>query len=200
MLYSLNGRLVLKEEGCAAVECGGVAFKCFASYNTIKNLGSTGTEVMLYTYLSVREDALDLYAFINRDELDTFKQLIGVSGVGPKAALAILSEFTPDSLALAIASGDTKAITRAQGVGSKIAQRVVLELKGKLAALPVSGSSDAAAVSAAMQTDNIRQAAQALVGLGYSQSEAALALSAADPALSVEELIRIALRGMASHL
>ncbi|MBQ2812810.1 MAG: Holliday junction branch migration protein RuvA, partial [Clostridia bacterium] len=121
MFYSLTGTVVHTDETSVALSCGGVAFRCYTSFNTLRKIASTGETVTLYTYLAVREDALDLFGFADTDELDCFKILIGVSGVGPKAGLAILSQLTPDKLALAVASGDVKAITAAQGVGPKIA-------------------------------------------------------------------------------
>ncbi len=197
MFYSICGNIVYRDETSVAVECGGVAFRCFTTYNTLRQLGEKGGTVTLFTHLNVREDALELYGFYDPGELDAFKLLIGVSGVGPKAALAILSEFTPDRLSIAVASGDSKSITRAQGVGPKLAQRVVLELKDKLG---YSGGRDSgisvAAVGAVGEMTNTQSAVAALTELGYSQSEAAVALSKLDPSLSVEQLIKAALRGM----
>ena len=132
MFYSITGQVVYTGATSVAVSCGGVAFNCSATANTLKNIGTIGDTVTLYTYLNVREDALDMFGFYDKDELDCFKLLINVTGVGPKAALAILSQLTPNRLAVCVASGDTKAITAAQGVGAKLAQRVVLELKDKL--------------------------------------------------------------------
>ena len=133
MFYSITGTVVHTDESSVALSCGGVAFRCFTSFNTLRKIASTGETVTLYTYLAVREDALDLFGFADTAELDCFKILIGVSGVGPKACLAILSQITPYKLALAVASGDVKAITAAQGVGPKIAQRIITEIKDKLA-------------------------------------------------------------------
>ena len=133
MFYSITGNVVYFDAQCVAIDCNGVAFKCFATTNTLKNVAKTGEKVTLFTYLSVKEDALDLYGFYTQQELECYKILISVSGVGAKMALAVLSEMTPEQLALSIAAGDTKAITRANGVGNKIAQRIVLELKDKLA-------------------------------------------------------------------
>ncbi|MCH5301050.1 MAG: Holliday junction branch migration protein RuvA, partial [Ruminococcus sp.] len=131
MLYSVRGNLIHTEPNVAVVECGGVGFKCNTTMNTLKQI-KLNTEVTLYTYLNVREDAMELFGFSTNTELSTFKTLIGVSGVGPKVGLAILSVLTPNQVALAIASNDVKSITLAQGVGNKLAQRIVLELKDKL--------------------------------------------------------------------
>ncbi len=197
MLYSVSGKVVAMEESFVAVECGGMAFQCMTTLNTLSKIGKTGETVTLYTYLHVREDALDLFGFYTRQELACFKQLISVSGVGPKAALAVLSQLSPDKLALCVASGDVKAITQAQGVGPKIAQRIVLELKDKLSK-DISGQSFAAgdAFVAPASGSNLSEAVEALVMLGYSRSEAASAIAKLDPALPTEELIRLALKSL----
>ena len=129
MFYSLTGKLVHMEPGVVAIECGGVAFKCFTSMNTQKNMPRIGETATVYTHLNVREDALDLYGFSTKSELNCYKMLTTISGVGPKAALSILSEMTPEGVAMAAASGDSKKFTKASGVGPKLAQRIVLELK-----------------------------------------------------------------------
>lgn len=153
--------------------------------------------VTLFTHLNVREDALDLFGFADKSELEFFRLLTGISGVGPKAALAILSELTPEKLAVCIMSGDSKAITRAQGVGAKIAQRVVMELKDKLGAadLLLSGE-DAQAAGAASASSNAADAVSALVALGYQRSDASLAVGRLDSSLDTEELIRQALKSL----
>lgn len=202
MFYSLTGRLVHMEPGMLAVECGGVAFKCSTSMHTQKNMPRIGETATVYTHLNVREDALDLFGFSSKNELNCFKLLTGISGVGPKVALAILSEMTPEGVAMAAASGDSKSFTRANGVGPKLAQRIVLELKDKVKKMAVSGGemqlsgADAGVVSA---SKNAEQAVQALAVLGYTQSEAAQAVAKLDSSLPTEELIRLALKGMASR-
>ncbi len=164
--------------------------------NTLKNV-ALNTETTVYTYLNVREDAMELYGFSTPNELDSFKQLITVSGVGPKAALAILSVLTPDKLALSIASGDAKAITKAQGVGAKIANRIILELKNKFSTeLTEEQSELVGAVQMTAGAENVGEAIEALVQLGYSRSEAAAALGKLDSTLPVEELIRQALKSL----
>lgn len=199
MFYSLTGKLVYQDTNSVAVDCNGIAFQCNASLNTLRNIGSDGDTVTLYTYLNIRQDGVDLIGFHNKEELETFKMLISVSGVGPKAALAILSELTPSQLAMAIANSDFKTITRAQGVGPKAAQRVVLELKDKIAKnLTPSDIADGLGTVAAapVRGGNGPEAVSALVMLGYSQSEASSAVSKIDGSLSVEEIIKQALKGL----
>ena len=200
MFYSLTGNILMTDASSVAIECGGVGFKCNASMNTLKKVGTVGSKTTLFTYLAVREDALELFGFADMQELDCFKLLIGISGVGPKAALAVLSEMTPDRLAMAVASGDAKSVTKAQGVGPKIAQRIVLELKGKLTAVASSdddGFDPAAAIEA---SDNTAEAVSALQFLGYTKYEAAKAVSNFDKNLSVEELIKKALAILSKNL
>ena len=202
MFYSLTGKVVYMEPGMVAVECGGVAFKCFTSMQTQKHIARIGETVTVYTHLNVREDALDLFGFSSNSELNCFKMLTGISGVGPKVALAILSEMSPESVAMCAASGDSKSFTRANGVGPKLAQRIVLELKDKVKKMAVSGGDlqlSAGDVGVVSASKNAEQAVQALCVLGYSQSEAAQAVAKLDSALSTEELIRLALKGMASR-
>lgn len=191
MIYSLNGILIHTAAGFAVIECGGVGFKCQTTANTLKKLPKVGEKARLCTYLNVREDALDLFGFADARELACFKMLISVSGVGPKAALSILSEATPEKFALYVASGDAKSLTRAQGVGSKIAQRIVLELKDKVSSEQAALGFADVPVSAAGNTE---EAVNALMVLGYSRSEASLAAAKQDSSLSVEEIIRQSLR------
>ena len=201
MFYSLTGKLVHMGPGMLAVECGGVAFKCFTSMHTQKNMPRIGEVTTVYTHLNVREDALDLFGFASKSELNCFKMLTGISGVGPKVALAILSEMTPEGVAMAAASGDSKSFTRANGVGPKLAQRIVLELKDKVKKMAVSGGelSLAADIGVVSASKNAEQAVQALAVLGYTQSEAAQAVAKLDSSLPTEELIRLALKGMAAR-
>lgn len=195
MLYSLKGKLIYADTAIAVVECGGVGFKCSITLSTRASLPETGKEVTLFTHLAVREDSMELFGFFSQEELDYFRLLITVSGVGPKAALAILSELSPLKLALCIASGDAKSITRAQGVGNKIAQRVVLELKDKIGNFTGGDISneDMAAVGVASASGNAADAVSALVSLGYPQSEASLVVGRLDSTLPTEELIKQAL-------
>ncbi len=202
MFYSITGKVVYSDTQSVALETGGVAFKCNTTLNSLKRIGERGNTVTLYTHLNVREDALDLFGFYTEQELECFKLLISVSGVGPKAAISILSELTPEKLALSIATGDSKAITKAQGVGPKLAQRVVLELKDKLAKgleLPAD-SPEIQAAGVAAAEGNAAEAISALTMLGYTQSEAALAVSKMDGSLPVETLIKQALKQLARQV
>lgn len=197
MIYSLSGEIIAVDTNGFAIQCGGIAFFCFSTMNTMKKIGAKGTKATVYTYLNVREDAMELYGFDSQNELDAFRQLITVSGVGPKAALSILSALTPDKLALSIASGDAKTITQAQGVGAKIAQRIVLELKNKFVAnLTEEQSMQAEAAAIAAGSENGNEAVEGLIQLGYSRSEAAAAIGKLDRSLPVEELIRQALKSL----
>lgn len=204
MIYSVRGKLVHKETGFAVVECNGVGYGCRTSYNTVIKLGDTGSEVMLYTHLAVREDGVELFGFADMQELNCFRLLISVSGVGPKAATAILSDMNTEQFAFTVASGDSKTLTRTKGIGTKTAQRIVLELKDKI-------SSDAFGGTAADTSTGVipsgmagtpsaaGEAMEALMVLGYSQGEAAAVLRRLDPSLGTQELIKEALRIMASH-
>ena len=196
MFYSLTGNVIFTDLNSVALECGGVGFRCLTSTNTLRDV-DVHEKTTLYTHLNVREDALDLFGFSTEYELEWFKLLIGVTGVGPKAALAILSELSPDKLALAVSAGDVKAITRAQGVGPKIAQRVILELKDKAkSALSSFGevSSQADDVAEVFGSSNTSEAVAALTMLGYSQSEAALAVRKVDASLPTDQIIKQCLK------
>ena len=194
MLYSVRGKLIAIESNAAVVECGGVGYMCQTTMNTLKAV-KLNTEVTLYTYLNVREDAVDLFGFATKAELETFKNLISVSGVGPKAGLAVLSELSPEQVAMAIASDDLKTITRAQGIGKKIAQRIVLELKDKLAKAD-SSFAQAAQNSVNVSAGNVPKAIEALGVLGYSPSDVSPVLATLDSALPVEQLISLTLKQM----
>lgn len=201
MLYNLNGRLTVTDVNFIVVECGGVGFKCFTTLNTSKSVGKIGSEVNLYTHLSVREDAMDLFGFATLTELESFKMLITVSGVGPKAAVSVLSELTPDRLALAIASSDTKAIIKANGIGKKTAERIVLELKDKMASVTTGELSSAVASAGSIVEESASaEAVAALVALGFSQSDAAVAVGQMDKSLSADEMIRLGLKQLSSSL
>lgn len=199
MFYSIRGKLIHSEPGVAVIECGGVGFKTNISFNTQKSLPKQGEEVMLFTYLNVREDALDLFGFYSKEELNCYKMLTNISGVGPKVALAILSELTPEKLALAVAASDSKAFSRANGVGPKLAGRIVLELKDKVKGLIFESSSEEASSVAVLNnaSSNAAGAVQALTALGYSPSEAAAVVGKIDSSLKTEEIIRLALKSLA---
>ena len=187
MFYSLTGKLAHTEPGMAVIDVGGVAFRCAVSMGTLRALPRTGEEATLYTYLNVREDALDLYGFCTQLELNCYKLLTAISGVGPKAALSILSELSPEDVALSAAAGDAKRFTRANGVGVKLAQRIVLELKDKVKGLSFDSSGwESVEPGGPSAAGNAAQAAEALVTLGYTPSEAAAAVGRLDSQLSAE--------------
>ena len=133
MIYSVRGKITVKELNLAVIECAGVGYACRTTYTTISKIGEIGSECLLYTYLYIREDMAELFGFSTQQELNCFKMLISVSGVGPKAALAILSDVTPEKFAMLVASGDSKLFTKTKCIGAKSAQRIVLELKDKIA-------------------------------------------------------------------
>ena len=176
--------------------------KCFASTSTITQLSSVGTEVTLLTYMSVKEDAIDLYGFLSQNELDAFKLLISVNGVGPKAAMSVLSALTTDKLSLAISCGDVKSIQAAQGIGKKTAERIVLELKDKMAGVAgvVQGTAAVNAAQANAPGSATAEAVEVLVSLGFNQTDASVAVGSMQPGLSVDEMIRKGLKLLSSNL
>ena len=199
MFYYLNGTVAEIAAGLAVIDCGGVGYACATTNYTLSQL-KKGERARLYTYLHVREDIFELYGFASQQELNSFKMLISVSGVGPKAALAILSATTPQNLALSIVTEDEKALTAAQGIGKKIAQRIILELKDKLAkeqsSFTVQGGGSGAAPMP-LGGSKSGEAAAALAVLGYGSQEISTALKGIDmDALPLEEIIRQALKKM----
>lgn len=197
MFYYVNGVVAHMAPNLAVVDCGGVGYACRTTSYTLSSL-QTGEKAKLYTYLNVREDAMELYGFSTEKEKNCFQMLIGVSGVGPKAALSILSATTPEGLASSIITGDEKALTVAPGIGKKIAQRVILELKDKLAKgqLPAGEAYGGSGVTVIPQ-DKTSEATAALAVLGYQPGEIAAALKGIDiAALSLEDVVRQALRKM----
>ena len=132
MISTLRGKLLFTDSNSAVIECNGIGFRCFASIKTLSTLTKNGSEAFLYTYMVIKEDAIELYGFSDTNELECFKLLTSVSGVGAKTAIAFLSDYTPDQISFYIISGDYKALTTVSGVGSKTAQRIVLELKDKI--------------------------------------------------------------------
>lgn len=192
MIYSLSGKLIVKEPSLAVIECAGVGYKCTISYNTLRALPELDENVRIFTYMNVREDSVDLFGFATKEELDSYKLLITVNGVGPKAGIAILSELSPDALALAISSGDIASIKAAQGIGPKTAQRIVLELKDKVGSVASVAQVSSGAVSLS-GGDNKKEAVSALVTLGYSQAQASAAVSDVNASMPVEDIIKLAL-------
>ena len=202
MIYCLTGKIVKKSMNAVVLSCGGVGYYAQCPASVAGALPGVGQETTLYTVMSVTENDVSLYGFATEEQQACFEMLTAVSGVGPKVGLAILSVMEPDRVALAISAGDHKAFKAASGVGPKLAQRIVLELKDKVAKGFVDGISleDVAGASADTQaSQGSSQAIAALVSLGYSQSEAALAVSKIDAALPVEEIIKLALRSMAGR-
>ena len=202
MIYSVSGELIHVEPSLAVVECGGVGYACRTTNATLSALGPVGRDVRLYTHLNVREDCVELFGFATLQERNCFITLTSVSGVGPKVGLAILSDITPERFALCIATGDFKAFTRCKGVGPKLAQRIVLELKDKITNDDLtSGLASGAADYAPPDSGSAAgEAIAALVVLGYSQSEAAQCVAKLDSSLSVEEMIKLSLRQMGTRL
>ncbi len=196
MIYSLNGILIYSDHISAVIECGGVGYKFLASTKTLSALPSNGKQAFVYTYMNVKEDAVDLYGFGDPGELELFKMITSVNGVGPKIGIALLSDFTPDSLSLAIASGDAKTLTKASGVGLKLAQRIVLELKDKMSSGLAVGDTSATSSSVADISDGSspKDAIAALVQFGYSHSEASGVVAKCDLSKSTEDIIKQALR------
>lgn len=194
MLYYVSGKVTVLEPGLAVIDCGGVGYGCRVTAYTAAQL-KLDKLARLYITESIREDAFDLYGFISQEEQRCYELLTSVSGVGPKAAMSILASG-PQNFTLAVMTGDEKLLTAAQGVGKKLAQRIILELKDKMggaAELDFSGGPVAAAPA---QSGGIALAQAALQELGYSQAEIAAALKGADPKASTEELVRHALRAM----
>jgi Holliday junction DNA helicase RuvA len=191
MIASVRGKLIFTGLDHAVVETGGVGFLVYAPRPVLANLGELGIEVLLYTYLHIREDVLQLYGFANQDQRHLFETLLGVSGIGPKVALSMLSSAAPDELRVAIAGGDVSRLSRVPGIGKKTAERLVLELKGKI---DVKGLTIPAATP--VQSAANAELAELLVGLGFSAAEASAAIAAlpADAPPDLEERMRLALR------
>ena len=197
MIYHVNGTLEYCEPTFCVIDCMGVGYKLTISDNTYSGIvGSVGQRAKLLTYLKTSEDGVELFGFKTNDELEAFKLLITVSGVGPKAAMAILSLLTPDRLSMAISSEDIKAIAKANGIGPKTAARVILELKDKIIKMPFTTESAEAVTVASVnvgKSANLSEALEALCVLGYSRSDAQRALAGIDPKLDVSKIIPLAL-------
>ena len=197
MFYYVDGTVTVLKQGLAVIDSGGVGYACHASQNTIGKL-KIGTRARLLTYLNVREGVFELYGFIDEEEQSCFEMMIGVSGVGPKAALSILSVAPPDRLALSIITGDEKMLMQAPGIGKKIAQRIVLELRDKRSKEQLetaSASSPVAAAAVSGGVNHTQEAVAALMVLGYTQAEALHAMEGLDAAgMDAEEIIRQCLK------
>ena len=196
MIYHVRGELVKCEPAYAVIDCGGVGYKLYITGTTLGRLaGKVGQQVTLLTHMKVSEDSVELYGFHSEAELDTFRLLISVSGVGTKSAASILTLMTPERLAAAISASDAKSIAKAQGIGSKTAARIVLELKDKLGVGAVMPDEDGAAVFGASRADKLSDALETLIALGYTRRDAQSALSGikADE-LDLEEIVKQALK------
>lgn len=194
MYYYIKGILAQKGDNFLVVDAGGIGYMINTSMTGIRTVGETGSKITMYTYLHVREDAMELFGFPTIEEKNMFVHLISVSGVGPKAALSILSVTTPAQFAVAVVTNDVKTITKAAGVGPKLAQRIILELKDKMKAdeLEIDFSDDASE----LMSDNRGEAVSALVVLGYSANDAQKAVKNIDASLSVEDIIKKALSSL----
>ena len=205
MIALIEGTVLEKSEGEVVLLTGGVGFRLLCSMNTLAAVPPVEKTCRLYTHFSVREDALELYGFVTREEREMFRHLISVTGVGPKSALFILGSLPLGDLRLAILTGDINMLSRAPGIGKKTAQRIALELKDKIARDALTGGVDAQELAAldaeAPAQDALGEAMQALKALGYSPQEAARALKGAKgKAETADELIRLALRNMAQKV
>ena len=199
MISYLRGTIAAFEEDKVIIDVGGVGYGVYMSGQAMGKLPAVGREVKIHTYLNVKEDAMQLYGFLTRDDLMVFKLLIGVNGIGPKGGLGILAALSPDDLRFAVLAGDVKAICAAPGIGKKIAQRIILELKDKLAKgqLPSGGGESFAGGITVIPENKASEASAALAVLGYSQSEIAVALKGIDlEVLTLEDVIKQALKKM----
>lgn len=198
----VKGPLAEKFEDSVVVEAGGIGYRIFVPSSVLENLPKTGENVKIYTYFSVREDAMNLYGFLSRQDMEMFRQLISVNGVGPKSALGILSALSPDVLRMAVIAGDVKAISKAPGVGSKTAQRIILDLKDKVKAEeiidgmnePVSGHAESSGIG-----EVGKEAIEALTALGYSASEASSVVKKVTitESMTAEDVLKAALKYLA---
>lgn len=205
MFYHIRGELVFADASFAVIDCNGVGYKLSISLNTYNEISDCmGQEIKLLSHLQVREDAVELYGFYTSDELECFKLLISVSGVGPKAAMSILSIFTPDRFSFAVCTEDARALAKASGVGAKTAARIVLELKDKISKDTVSGTPEKMSVPAndrmiaGQKSTKLSEAADALTVLGYNRSEILDVLRTVNPDLELEDMITQALKKFAS--
>ena len=192
MYYYIKGKLALRGENYIVIDAHGVGYMIYTSLNTIQNVGVQGSEVTVYTYLNVREDAHELYGFATLEEKTLFMQLLSVSGVGAKVALSVLSLLTPAAFAQAVIFDDIKSITKAPGVGPKVAKRIVLELKDKIKKADIEVGDKAEIINEA-GSDSRSEAVSALLVLGYSITDAQSAVAGVDASLTVEEIIKQAL-------
>lgn len=198
MIYSLNGNIIHKESNTVVIECCGVGYKCLATMNTMRVLPNIGEKAMLYTHMIVRDDAVELCGFATPSELNCFKMLMSINGVGTRLAIALLSELQPEQIAVAVSMGDNKTLTRANGVGNKLAQRIILELKDKIKNITnIAENSDVPKENIQpVSSGNMSQALSALAVLGYSPDEVLPFMKKIDYSMPVEQIIKETLRAI----
>ena len=196
MISFIRGELVNIEEASIVLENQGIGYQIFVPGSLIEKIPALGSEVQIFTYLHVREDAMQLYGFLTRDDLKIFKMLLGVSGIGPKGALGVLSAITPDELRFAVLAGDAKTIAKAPGIGGKTAQKVIIELKDKLSTAEILGMSEDQTAPAAVENSAKQEASLALTALGYTSADAMRAVSkvAVTDDMDCEAILRDALK------
>jgi Holliday junction DNA helicase RuvA len=200
MISFIKGVIVDIEEDKVVVECNNIGYNIFVPSSVINKAGNIGSNIKLHTYLSVREDAMTLFGFLTKEELKLFKQMIGVSGIGPKGALGILSTLSVESLRLAIVAGDSKAISKSPGIGAKTASKLILELKDKIDISTGIDDEEADIIANNIDTDIQGDAVDALIVLGYSASQSFAAVKEAcknnNDVTDVSDLIKIALKNI----
>lgn len=195
MIYSLKGKIILKENNLAVIECGGVGYACRTTLNTLSSLECDNSrDTLLYTFMSVHENGIELFGFLTKQELNCFKMLLSVSGVGAKVGLSILSDFTPEQFAMLVASGNSKALTKTKGIGAKTAQRIILELKDKITADVPEYDTGSSAINISSGNSARSEALEGLMVLGYNQSEIMPVLAGIKENLDTAGFIREALR------
>lgn len=199
MFAYVKGKLAYKHGDYIVIDANGIGYKVFTALSTIESIGAVGVEVQVFTHLYVREDIMNLYGFVTQEELGMFELLISVSGVGPKAAISVISSVSPSKFGLAVITDDTKTLTKAQGIGSKMAQRIILELKDKIKKEQLADVSDTKSDDPAFKKEESRvsEAVSALIVLGYTPQEASRAISAVySDDMDLETIIKSALRGL----
>lgn len=195
MIYSLKGKIISKENNLAVIECGGVGYACRTTLNTLSSLECDNSrDTLLYTFMSVHENGIELFGFFTKQELNCFKMLLSVSGVGAKVGLSILSDFTPEQFAMLVASGNSKALTKTKGIGAKTAQRIILELKDKIMADVPEYDTGSSAINISSGNSARSEALEGLMVLGYNQSEIMPVLAGIKENLDTAGFIREALR------
>mgnify|MGYP002618327659 FL=1 len=195
MIYSLKGKIISKENNLAVIECGGVGYACRTTLNTLSSLECDNSmDTLLYTFMSVHENGIELFGFFTKQELNCFKMLLSVSGVGAKVGLSILSDFTPEQFAMLVASGNSKALTKTKGIGAKTAQRIILELKDKIMADVPEYDTGSSAINISSGNSARSEALEGLMVLGYNQSEIMPVLAGIKENFDTAGFIREALR------